>query len=93
MALGDTLRDYYKRLEDKYYGLMDYLSDKGIPVYRAIDAIESRNIPSFPIFVLLCVLVLAGLAWAVTAILMPASMLTLAVQDEGGNPPKRTYPL
>ncbi len=86
MALGDTLKDYYKRLEDKYYSLMDYISDKGIPVYRVIDAIESRNIPSFPIFVLLCVLVLAGLAWAVTALLMPASLLTLAVQDEGGNP-------
>jgi len=86
MALGDTLKDYYKRLEDKYYGLMDYISDKGIPVYRAIDAIESRNIPSFPVFVLLCLLVLGGLVWAVTALLMPVSMLTLAVQDEGGNP-------
>ncbi len=49
----------YKKLEDKYYDLMDWLQKKA-PVYeKLVYPLEARGIPSFP--VLLTVFFLAGL--------------------------------
>ncbi len=55
------LKDIYYSLEDKYYGFLDWLDEKGVPVYGLVDAIEASNIPSFPVFVLVVLLLLFGI--------------------------------
>ncbi|MFH0835579.1 MAG: carboxypeptidase-like regulatory domain-containing protein, partial [Candidatus Micrarchaeota archaeon] len=51
----------YHALEEKYYAFMDFLEQKlHLPVYKYfVDPLESRGIPSFPVFVLLIFLLLA----------------------------------
>ena len=58
------LKEFYYKLEDKYYAFMDSLEQKGIKVYEYfIDPIEKRGIPSFPIFTLLVLLVLSAIGF------------------------------
>lgn len=59
MALGD----FYKGLEDKYYAFMDSLDAKGIPVYKVIDPLDNAGIPSFPVFVLIILIILGIIGW------------------------------
>lgn len=54
------LKEIYSSIEEKYYGLMDVLDKSGIPVYKAIDFLEAKNIPSFPIAVILVLLIFSG---------------------------------
>ncbi|MAG17951.1 MAG: hypothetical protein CL944_00585, partial [Candidatus Diapherotrites archaeon] len=61
MGLSEQIGSIYTAMEDKFFGAMDFLSDKGIPVYSVIDPLEERGIPAFPIAIagLLAVLFLA----------------------------------
>ncbi|MFC2174420.1 hypothetical protein ACFLQ2_00935 [archaeon] len=43
------LKTIYSQLEEKWYGLLDAIDSKGIPVYKAIDPIENAGIPSLPL--------------------------------------------
>ncbi|MDO8428946.1 MAG: carboxypeptidase regulatory-like domain-containing protein [Candidatus Diapherotrites archaeon] len=81
MGLGNSLKSSYTKLEDKYYGFLDWLDSHKIPVYKVADIFENRNIPSFPIAVLLLVLILAGLFM----VLVPSqTALSLSVYSEEG---------
>ncbi len=82
------LKDFYRGLEDKYYGLMDALDKKGIPVFKLIDVFESRNIPSFPLFILMWVLIAMGIYFLFFGFGLPgfnASYL-IKVVDESADP-------
>ena len=46
------LKDAYLKIEDKWFDFLDYLDDKGIPVYTLIDPLEKNGIPSFPVFLI-----------------------------------------
>ncbi|MFH0922589.1 MAG: hypothetical protein V1811_00855, partial [Candidatus Micrarchaeota archaeon] len=68
----------YFAIEDKYYGLMDFLEDNiRLPVYEYfVEPIESRGVPSFPIFVILLLALFGGLFY----LLQPSSFgLTVSV--------------
>ncbi|MDO8647867.1 MAG: carboxypeptidase regulatory-like domain-containing protein [Candidatus Diapherotrites archaeon] len=69
---------FYTGIEDKYYAMLDWLDKHGIPVYKVVDAVEANNIPSFPLFLLLC-LVAIGLLWffALAPLLQPMSAVTI----------------
>jgi hypothetical protein len=41
---------YYK-LEDKWFDLLDWLETHKLPVYKLVDPLEKRGIPSLPVFV------------------------------------------
>ncbi|MEK6957384.1 MAG: carboxypeptidase-like regulatory domain-containing protein [archaeon] len=81
MASDAPANGLYAQLEEKYYSLMDWLEKKGVPVYKAIDAIEARNIPSFPIFILLCALILGLAVWGISAAFFSSASLQVTVQD------------
>lgn len=50
MAISEALGNFYAKLEDGFFSVMDFLEDKGIPVYNVINVIEERGIPAFPAF-------------------------------------------
>ncbi|MBS3061454.1 MAG: carboxypeptidase regulatory-like domain-containing protein [Candidatus Diapherotrites archaeon] len=62
MGIVDGIRGVYFSLEDRYYSFLDALESKGIPVYKVVDPIDSV-VPSFPLFVLIVLLLLGGLLW------------------------------
>src|SRR3989344_1598691 len=80
-----ALGDLYAKLEDKYYDFLDSLDKAGIPVYKVVDAIEGANIPSFPIAVLVLILLIAGIGFLAAGFLLPGqSALVVAVNDSSG---------
>lgn len=87
MAEQESDKGLFASLEDKYYDFLDWLDEKGIPVYKAVDFLEEKNIPTFPIAVLLVLLILAGFVFLLAGLFLPASgNLTVTVQDSSGNP-------
>jgi len=80
------LKEFYHSIEDAYYGLMDKLDRAGIPVYKVIDAIESKNIPSFPFFVLFLVVILCLLYYfiAIPMIGPTTNSFSLVVASDKG---------
>ncbi|MFH0954801.1 MAG: carboxypeptidase regulatory-like domain-containing protein [Candidatus Micrarchaeota archaeon] len=58
MGVTDSIKGAYFSLEDRYYRMLDWVDEKGIPVYKVVDAIESTGIPSFPVFIILVLIVL-----------------------------------
>src|SRR3989344_6034812 len=49
MGISETLSGFYAKLEDKFYGIADFFDSKGIPVNSAIDWVEDKGIPAFPL--------------------------------------------
>ncbi len=82
-----ALKDYYLQAEDKYYAFIDWLDKKGLSLYPAIDFIESKNIPSFPVMAIIALLIVAGIAWVLMGILAPQATITFVVTDyDEGSP-------
>ncbi|QQR93108.1 MAG: carboxypeptidase regulatory-like domain-containing protein [Candidatus Iainarchaeum archaeon] len=75
------LKEFYHAIEDKYYAGLDWLDAHGIPVYRVVDAIEAQNIPSFPVAMLVLVLLLGGIWFALSGNLGAGNSLTVTVID------------
>ena len=82
MGVGDSLKDSYYSLEDKWYGFVDKVSDK-LPFFgKSVDWIEEKGIPSFPlaiVLVILIILILFSLFFA-----SAVSPLTVNVVDGSG---------
>ncbi|MCX6798862.1 MAG: carboxypeptidase regulatory-like domain-containing protein, partial [Candidatus Diapherotrites archaeon] len=76
-----ALRDAYYSLEDKYYGAIEWLDKKGVSLYPLVDALEKKNIPSFPVMLLVLALILVGLFIAFSGFLTPQVAITFAVSD------------
>jgi len=58
---SEKLSGAYNALEEKYYAVLDFLDDKGVPVYAYNDFLEEKGLPAFPITIALIVLLVAGL--------------------------------
>jgi len=56
---SERLSGIYTALEEKYYNALDFLGEKGIPVYGYNDFLEEKGLPAFPITVALIVLLAA----------------------------------
>ncbi len=78
--------DIYTPLEEKYYAFLDWLDTIGIPLWKLAQPIEARGIPSFPIFVLVVLLVLGGLGWGIYTLLFGPKVYLVTVLDPNGNP-------
>ena len=40
MGLSESIGGIYSGIEEKFYGAMDFLAYRGLPVYAAIDPLE-----------------------------------------------------
>ncbi len=76
----------YASLEEKYYNLMDWFEAKGFKVYEFfVNPIESRGVPSFPVFVLFTALIFAGVFFLVSSLSLgpQAVLVRVSVSSEG----------
>src|SRR3989344_9592301 len=83
MGVSESIGGFYSAIEEKFYGAMDFLSDKGVPVYAVIDPLEEKGIPAFPVAIaslLLVLLLVYGLLF------LPGQELTmkLSIKDNNG---------
>ncbi|VVB68393.1 Carboxypeptidase regulatory-like domain protein [Candidatus Norongarragalina meridionalis] len=83
-SLGEKLSGFYKAIEDKWYDFLDFLQSKNIPVYKTlIEPIESRGIPSLPVYALIFVLLVGAIGFVAFGGLNP-SQRTFRVSVYGG---------
>ncbi len=82
------LKNLYYKLEDKYFDMLDYLEEKGINLYKIVDPLEKKGIPTFAIFLLL-IFAIIGL---IIFLLLPstgigkADTINLVFKDSTNNP-------
>ncbi|MBI2598353.1 MAG: hypothetical protein HYW50_04105, partial [Candidatus Diapherotrites archaeon] len=58
MGLSDIFGNVYAKFEDVFYSFLDFLDEKGLPVYGIVDPLEERGIPALPLA--LAVVLIAG---------------------------------
>jgi hypothetical protein len=73
---------YYK-IEDKWFNLLDWLEAHHIPIYKIVDPLEKRGIPSLPVFIAL-LLILIYVIFASLSFGGGAGF-TLCVKDSSNN--------
>lgn len=63
------LKEFYYRLEDKYFATLDKLEEKGINLYKLVDPLEKNGIPTFPIFIILVLAIIALIIYLLLPVL------------------------
>ncbi|MBN2067189.1 MAG: hypothetical protein JW744_01850 [Candidatus Diapherotrites archaeon] len=84
MGLKDSLRNGYFAIEDKYYKALDWLEGKGLSLYPLVDAIEKRNIPSFPVVLALIIIIIAGLVLLLGGVFQGTTVSFIVKDSEAG---------
>ncbi|MFA5930876.1 MAG: carboxypeptidase-like regulatory domain-containing protein [archaeon] len=80
MAAIESLKDVYYSLEDKWYNLVDGVSEKVPAVGNIVDALEEKNIPTFPLAIVILILILLLLFVVITS--SGNSALSVIVTDD-----------
>lgn len=78
-----SIADVYYKIEDKWFNLLDWLEAHHIPVYKIVDPLEKRGIPSLPVFIALLLILIyvifASISWG------GGAGFTICVQDSSNN--------
>ncbi len=82
----EKLSEYYTKLEDKYFNALDFLEEKGLPVYAYSDFFEEKGIPSFIVTIVILMLILAMILVGVSGGFIGADSILLSLKDVDGNP-------
>ncbi|MBU1197652.1 hypothetical protein KJ765_04015 [Candidatus Micrarchaeota archaeon] len=93
MGLVESLKDLYFKIEDKYYAFCDYMENNvGLPVYdKFVTPIESNGVPSFPVAILLVLIMFSALAVALITLFPGNTNLRVLVQS--GDQPLANIPV
>jgi hypothetical protein len=84
MPVGETLKETYFNLEEKWYNALDKI-DEHIPVYKVVDKIDNV-VPSFALLlILIFILILLLIIGSFGLVLGGESILKLTVVDAAGN--------
>ncbi|MBU1930772.1 hypothetical protein KJ972_04645 [Candidatus Micrarchaeota archaeon] len=83
MGLGNGIKRVWHALEDPYYGVLEWLDAKHIPVFGIIDPID-RVLPSL----LVWIIIIVGILFVVGGNALPSEMVSnqLFFVDSQGNP-------
>ena len=80
------LKEIYAKVEDKWYGFVEWLDKRNVPLYKAVDALEAKNIPSLPVFFILFLLIIGGIIFLASGMLVQTTSLKVLVTDSGYAP-------
>ncbi len=84
MGVSESLGNIYHSLEEKYYAALDWLDERGIPVYSYNDFIESKGIPGFPFSMALLLVLLALILSLVFVAGSFSTQVQLTINDQDG---------
>src|SRR3989344_1714801 len=80
MGISESLSGVYAKIEDSFYSFLDFLEEKGLPVYSVVNPLEERGVPFFPVFVL-AILVLAVFAFGFVSTAATPITAKLSLKD------------
>ncbi|MEK6972434.1 MAG: hypothetical protein AABW72_00100 [archaeon] len=83
--IGEKLAGIYASLEEKWYNLLDFLENKGIPVGTYSNFLEGKGIPSFPFTLGIIILIIAILFVLFTATSGVSLTVQISIKDDAGN--------
>ncbi|MEK6957840.1 MAG: hypothetical protein AABW99_02585, partial [archaeon] len=83
MGISESIGGIYAGIEGKFYAAMDFLSDKGVPVYAVIDPLENRGIPAFPLAIA-GFLIVAFLLYGFFILPSQQATIVLSITDDRG---------
>lgn len=87
MGLSESLGNVYMKVEDTYYGVLDFFEEKGIGIpWAANDFLETKGIPALPFIAALLLVVLGAVFWVATSNQPTDVEFTLSLKDENGDP-------
>ncbi len=84
MGLVDSLKETYYSVEDKWYSFVDSVSEKVPAIGSIVDVVEEKGIPSFPLAILIVLLLIIGVFFLFTS--TSASTISLTILDDSQNP-------
>ncbi len=84
MGLVDSLKEAYYSVEDKWYTFVDSVSEKVPAVGSIVDTAEEKGIPSFPLAILIVLLLIIGLFFLFSS--TTGSTVSLTILDDNQNP-------
>ncbi|MFH1587915.1 MAG: carboxypeptidase-like regulatory domain-containing protein, partial [Candidatus Diapherotrites archaeon] len=85
MGFADSIKGVWNSLNDKWYGFLDALDAKKIPVYSVIDPID-KVVPSLAVFLGLFIVILLGIVFLVFFSGPGLVSVEFSVVDSDGNP-------
>ena len=80
MAISEALSGIYGKIEDSFYGFLDFLEEKGLPVYSIVNPLEEHGVPFFPVFTL-AIIILAVLAFGFVSTTATPITAQLSLKD------------
>src|SRR3989344_3777724 len=83
MGVSEAVGGIYSKIEETFFGAMDFLADKGVPLYSVIDPIEERGVPFFPLAIA-SVLLVAFLACGLIFLSTNEASIRLSITDKTG---------
>lgn len=85
MGIGDMLGKAYMKVEDAYYGVLDFFEEKGIGLpWTYNDFLESKGVPALPVTFALFILLASGGLWVATANQPQDITFALSLNDDKG---------
>ncbi len=84
MGFSEQIGGIYSGIEEKFYGAMDFLADKGVPVYAAIDPLEESGIPALPV-AFAALLIIIFLLLGTVFLAAPSVTVGLSLTDSSGS--------
>ena len=77
----------YKKMEDAFYTMLDWLDEHNVPAYKVHDWLEDHGIPPFPAFLAVLFMILGSvLIWALPSAGSSSYTVFVQVVDQDGNP-------
>ncbi|MBM3282220.1 MAG: hypothetical protein FJY86_02670 [Candidatus Diapherotrites archaeon] len=85
MGITDTLGSAYMRVEDAYYGVLDFFEEKGFSLpWSYNDLVENKGIPALPFTIALVAILCGGIFYAATVNAPQDMAFTLNLKDNKG---------
>jgi len=84
LLIAEKLAEIYTSIEEKYYGLCDALSDKGIPADSYNSFLEEKGIPAFPFTLGIILFVILLFLWLVFIGGGVDTKIAFAIEDDTG---------
>jgi len=82
--ITDRLGSIYAKIEEKWFALLAFLQEKGLPAYSYAEFLENRGIPSLP-FTIAAFVLLVVLFITFSSAPKVSTTLTLGIRDDFGN--------
>ncbi len=85
MGISETLGNAYMRVEDAYYGVLDFFEEKGVGLpWTYNDFLETKGVPALPFTIAILAVLAGGLFYVSTSSMPQDAVFTLSLKDDKG---------